>query len=83
LLSEAQSSTVVDVGCGEAALLRTALVDGAMASLTHAIGVDISPTALARGCRAVTTALLQRADDSAMAAATVPSVWLYSVRIDR
>lgn len=79
LLGEAQSASVVDVGCGECALLKSALMDPALPTLAHALGVDVSPTGLTRGGKNVATALIQRAECADLAACGVPSVRLYSV----
>lgn len=80
MLVEAGASSVVDVGCGECALLKTVLVDSALPAVTHAVGIDISASALTRGCKAVSAALLQRADTGTLPGTAEPSVWLYSVR---
>ena len=74
-------STLVDFGCGEAAFIKSALLDTAMPLLTHVAGVDISPTALARGKRLMSVALVKRQGPEWAAAPAPPAVQLYEARM--
>ena len=46
IMQQLQPSKIADIGCGEGRLLRSLLEGGALASLTHMVGTDVSARAL-------------------------------------
>jgi SAM-dependent methyltransferase len=51
LVKQQQAATVVDIGCGEGALLKHLLCDCGFTNLSRIVGVDVSGNALAAAAR--------------------------------
>ena len=77
--AEPQVKGVVDFGCGDAAWLKSTLLDPSMPPLQHAVGIDVSPTALARGKRRMAVAAVKRRTPE-WASVPMPELHLYEVR---
>jgi SAM-dependent methyltransferase len=72
--------SVLDFGCGEAAFLNSALLDAEMPPLVASAGVDVSPSALARGQRLASVAVAKRRGPQWAASPPPPTLRLYEAR---
>jgi ubiquinone/menaquinone biosynthesis C-methylase UbiE len=80
ILREEACQTVVDFGCGDAAWIKSALLDPEMTDLLSVVGVDMSTCSLNRARRFIGVSIFNRMARKVEFLQALPSIQLYRVR---